>query len=181
MRNAFSNDLNRGYVALKRLVNGLYGAEQIVKATLETLLIKFIRDIRCLTGEQYRNRGDYILYSANTPRKEQHEHIILGIQDYIINNMHKKLSIDTICREFNMCRSSVNRLFRTFHELELPILLAVSRKSSIGTELGNLPAEERLEGTLAVSCYAAMQNIEMVRVHDVLENKRALAMIEVLK
>lgn len=68
-----------------------------------------------------------------------------------------------------------------FHELELPILLAVSRKSSIGTALGNLPAEERLEGTLAVSCYAALQNIEMVRVHDVLENKRALAMIEVLK
>lgn len=112
MRNAFSNDLNRGYIALKRLDNGLFGAEQIVKATLETLLIKFIRDIRRQTGEQYRNRGDYILYSANTPRKEQHEHIILGIQNYIMNNMHKKLSIDTICREFNMCRSSVNRLFR---------------------------------------------------------------------
>ncbi|MDF2673925.1 MAG: folP [Clostridiales bacterium] len=68
-----------------------------------------------------------------------------------------------------------------FHELELPILLAVSRKTSIGMALGNLPPEERLEGTLAVSCYAAMQNIEMVRVHDVLENKRALTMMEVLK
>jgi dihydropteroate synthase len=68
-----------------------------------------------------------------------------------------------------------------FHELELPILLAVSRKASIGAALGNLPAEERLEGTLAVSCYAAMQNIEMVRVHDVLENKRAIKMIEAKK
>lgn len=68
-----------------------------------------------------------------------------------------------------------------FHEFKLPILLAVSRKSSIGKALGDLPPEERLEGTIAVSCYAAMQNVEIIRVHDVLENKRAVAMTEVLK
>lgn len=68
-----------------------------------------------------------------------------------------------------------------FHSLELPILLAVSRKSSIGTALGNLKAEERLEGTIAVTCYAAMKGIEMIRVHDVKENARAARMIEVLK
>lgn len=68
-----------------------------------------------------------------------------------------------------------------FHEFKLPILLAVSRKSSIGKALGDLPPEERLEGTMAVSCFAAMKNIEIVRVHDVLENKRAVEMIEVLK
>jgi dihydropteroate synthase len=68
-----------------------------------------------------------------------------------------------------------------FYKLDLPILLAVSRKSSIGMALGNLPASERLEGTLAVTCYAALKGVEMVRVHDVLENKRAAMMIEVLK
>jgi dihydropteroate synthase len=68
-----------------------------------------------------------------------------------------------------------------FHELDLPVLLAVSRKTSIGIAIGSLPPEERLEGTIAVSCYAALQNIEMVRVHDVLENKRAITMIGVLK
>lgn len=68
-----------------------------------------------------------------------------------------------------------------FNNLEVPILLAVSRKSSIGKALGNLPAEERLEGTLAVTCFAAMNNIDIVRVHDVRENKRAATMIEVLK
>ncbi|NMB27773.1 MAG: dihydropteroate synthase [Tissierellia bacterium] len=64
---------------------------------------------------------------------------------------------------------------------DLPILLAVSRKSSIGKALGDLPVEERLEGTIAVSCYAAMKDVDMIRVHDVLENKRAIKMIEVLK
>jgi dihydropteroate synthase len=68
-----------------------------------------------------------------------------------------------------------------FHQFDLPILLAVSRKNSIGIALGNVPAEQRLEGTIAVTCYAALKNIEMIRVHDVLENKRAAMMIEVLK
>jgi dihydropteroate synthase len=68
-----------------------------------------------------------------------------------------------------------------FHKFDCPILLAVSRKTSIGVALGNVPAEERLEGTIAVTCYAALNDIEMVRVHDVLENKRAVTMIEVLK
>ncbi|MCX7695913.1 MAG: dihydropteroate synthase [Caloramator sp.] len=68
-----------------------------------------------------------------------------------------------------------------FNDLEVPILLAVSRKSSIGIALGNVPPEERLEGTLAVTCYASMKNVDIIRVHDVLENKRALMMMEALK
>lgn len=68
-----------------------------------------------------------------------------------------------------------------FHSLDMPILLAVSRKSSIGVALGNVPAEERLEGTIAVTCYAALQGIEMIRVHDVIENKRAATMTEVIR
>ncbi len=69
----------------------------------------------------------------------------------------------------------------SFFIFNLPILLAVSRKTSIGEALGGLPVDERLEGTMAISCYAAMKNVDIVRVHDVLENKRAVDMIEVLK
>lgn len=69
----------------------------------------------------------------------------------------------------------------SFYEFNMPILLAVSRKSFIGLALGNIPVEERLEGTIAVSCFAAMKNVDMIRVHDVLENKKAIKMIEVLK
>ena len=67
-----------------------------------------------------------------------------------------------------------------FRELELPILLAVSRKGSIGIATGGLPAEDRLEGTIAVTCYAALKGVEIIRVHDVKENKRAAMMIEAL-
>lgn len=68
-----------------------------------------------------------------------------------------------------------------FYEFDMPILLAVSRKTTIGVALGNLPPEERLEGTIAITCYAALKGIEMIRVHDVLENCRAARMSEVLR
>ncbi|KAA9219700.1 MULTISPECIES: dihydropteroate synthase [Aerococcus] len=64
---------------------------------------------------------------------------------------------------------------------QLPILLAVSRKTFIGQRLGGLEPSERLEGTIAVSCFAAMKGIEMVRVHDVKENLRAIRVMELFK
>lgn len=63
-----------------------------------------------------------------------------------------------------------------FKVLDRPILIGASRKSTIGAVLGNLPPDERLEGTIAISTICAMKKIEFVRVHDVKENKRAILM-----
>lgn len=62
-------------------------------------------------------------------------------------------------------------------ELGYPILLGTSRKSVIGLTL-NLPVQERLEGTLATTVLGVSAGCSFVRVHDVLENKRALRMTE---
>ena len=59
-----------------------------------------------------------------------------------------------------------------------PVLLAASRKTVIGQMLGNLPPQERLEGTIALSCAAVYAGANMVRVHDVKENIRAVRMLE---
>ncbi len=61
-----------------------------------------------------------------------------------------------------------------------PVLLAASRKASIGKVLGDLPTEERLEGTLATSCQAVYAGANMVRVHDVKENARVIRMLEAI-
>ena len=61
--------------------------------------------------------------------------------------------------------------------LGYPVLLGTSRKSVIGITL-DLPAEERLEGTLATTVMGVMNGVGMVRVHDVAENKRVIAMTE---
>ncbi|CBZ02702.1 alternative dihydrofolate reductase 2 / Dihydropteroate synthase [Clostridium botulinum H04402 065] len=63
----------------------------------------------------------------------------------------------------------------------LPVLLAASRKATIGKVLGNLPTEERLEGTIALSCLAVDSGLQMVRVHDVKENIRAIRMLEAVR
>lgn len=64
-----------------------------------------------------------------------------------------------------------------FHELNLPLLLAASRKSVIGLTL-ELPVEEREEGTLTTTVLAAQNGWHMVRVHDVEKNARAIKMAE---
>ena len=42
----------------------------------------------------------------------------------------------------------------------------------------DLPADERVEGTLATSIIGVMKGCSFVRVHDVKENKRAVKMAE---
>ena len=62
-------------------------------------------------------------------------------------------------------------------ELGFPVLLATSRKSMIGLAL-DLPVNERVEGTVSTTVIGIMKGCRMVRVHDVLENKRACVMTD---
>lgn len=75
-------------------------------------------------------------------------------------------------------------LMKHLHDLtkfNLPVLLAASRKSTIGSVLGDLPPEERLEGTLATTAQAIVSGAHLVRVHDVLENVRFIRMMEAIR
>lgn len=67
-----------------------------------------------------------------------------------------------------------------FRELGYPMLLGASRKSVIGLTL-DLPADERLAGTLATTVLAVLNRWPFVRVHDVRENKRAIRMTEAVR
>lgn len=63
------------------------------------------------------------------------------------------------------------------HRLGFPILLGTSRKSVIGLTL-ELPADQRVEGTLATTVIGVLKGCAFVRVHDVKENKRVIQMTE---
>ncbi len=65
------------------------------------------------------------------------------------------------------------------NELGYPVLLAASRKSVIGLSL-DLPAEERLEGTLATTVLGVLHGAAFVRVHDVAPNLRAIRMTQAI-
>ena len=53
------------------------------------------------------------------------------------------------------------------------ILLGTSRKRFIGTILNDAPVDQRVEGTVATTVIGIEKGADIVRVHDVLENKRA--------
>ncbi|MDU1909750.1 dihydropteroate synthase [Fusobacterium sp.] len=53
------------------------------------------------------------------------------------------------------------------------ILLGASRKKFIGTILNDVPVDQRVEGTIATTVIGIEKGVDIVRVHDVLENKRA--------
>ncbi|AGA67656.1 Dihydropteroate synthase [Desulfitobacterium dichloroeliminans LMG P-21439] len=66
-----------------------------------------------------------------------------------------------------------------FRSLGHPILLGTSRKSMIGQTL-NLPLDQRLEGTIATSVVGVAAGVDILRVHDVLPNKRAVQMADAI-
>ena len=65
------------------------------------------------------------------------------------------------------------------HTLGFPVLLGTSRKSMIGLTL-DLPATERVEGTLATTVIGVIKGCSFVRVHDVKENYRIIKMTEAI-
>ena len=65
-------------------------------------------------------------------------------------------------------------------ELDCPLLLGASRKSVIGLAL-DLPVSERVEGTLVTTVMAVLKGYQHIRVHDVKENRRAIAMAQAIR
>ncbi|MBI4530800.1 MAG: dihydropteroate synthase [Candidatus Latescibacteria bacterium] len=67
-----------------------------------------------------------------------------------------------------------------FADVGCPILIGSSRKWFIGRLLGDLPVEERLEGTLASVVLAVAYGAHIVRVHDVRATVRAIRIADAI-
>lgn len=70
----------------------------------------------------------------------------------------------------------MNRLNELTH-LNRPVLLGVSRKSTIGAVLGK-EVNQRLLGSISLAVYAALKGVGILRTHDVEETQQALLMID---
>lgn len=74
-------------------------------------------------------------------------------------------------------------LLRRFSEIKSlghPVVLGTSRKSFIGAIL-DLPAQERVEGTIASVVYGITQGASILRVHDVKEVARAVKVADAIR
>jgi dihydropteroate synthase len=65
-------------------------------------------------------------------------------------------------------------------ELGRPVLVGPSRKRFIGTLLGGLPADQRLEGTAAAVAWLVARGASIVRVHDVREIVRVVRVVDAI-
>ena len=72
------------------------------------------------------------------------------------------------------------RRLSEFKELPYPVLIGVSRKSSIGQITGAW-VDERLPGTLAATAIAVLNGADVVRVHDVKECRQAVQIAEAIR
>jgi dihydropteroate synthase len=78
--------------------------------------------------------------------------------------------------QHNLC---IVKRFSEFQQHALPLLLGVSRKSTIGAVLEKT-VSERLTGSLATEIVAALQGVSIIRTHDVGETNQALQMVHAI-
>jgi dihydropteroate synthase len=71
------------------------------------------------------------------------------------------------------------RRLREFDALDLPLLVGLSRKSTIGYVL-DLPVDDRIEGTAATVAISIANGADIVRVHDVKEMARVAKMTDAI-
>ena len=126
--------------------------------------------------------------------KPEYDDVVISVQDYL----QKRI---TVCQQAGINRSrliidpgfgggmfgkapaydlKMLKHFDRFHELDLPVLAGMSRKSFIGAVLGN-EAGDRLSGSLAVATLAAYAGAHIIRVHDVAETRDVVKVVNAVR
>ncbi len=68
-----------------------------------------------------------------------------------------------------------------FLDLDLPLLVGLSRKSTLGHILGGAPPDRRLHASVAAGVIAALKGALIIRAHDVAETLEALKLVTALQ
>ena len=126
------------------------------------------------------------MHMKGTPQTMQkdptYENVALDVLDYFITKKDecKKAGINdmiidpgfgfgkTIAHNFELLKN-----LPVFKMLDAPILIGLSRKSTVSKTLG-ITAEEALNGTTVLNTIAIMNGANILRVHDVKEAKEAV-------
>jgi len=130
-----------------------------------------------------------LMHIKGTPeimhQSSQYENVIREVLDYFIqkvNELHKAGIHDVIIDPGFGFGKTINHNFEllrhlsVFKMIECPILLGISRKSTIYKTLG-ITAGEALNGTTVLNTIALMNGANILRVHDVKEAKEAIQLV----
>ncbi len=139
------------------------------------------------------NASCILMHIKGTPKDMQnnpvYEDVVADIIDYLNESVSiaKKAGIEQIIvdpgigfgKTFEHNIEIIKRLSE-FRQIGYPLLLGLSRKRFINN-IYESGTEERLAGTLASNTAGILNGANILRVHDVLENKRAALTADVLK
>jgi len=179
-----SVDTYRWRVALQALEAGADIVNDVSGFRFEPDILKVARD----------TKAPYVLmHMKGTPKDMQlnphYEDVVGELKEYfkeriaiLLNNEVNQIIVDPGIGFGKRYEDNLEILRRIeeFKEFGFPLMVGASRKSFIGIALGNVPPEDRLEGTLAVTAYCVMKGVNVLRVHDVLPNKRVVEMVEAI-
>jgi dihydropteroate synthase len=129
-----------------------------------------------------------LMHSRSTPDQMQHhtkyDDVIAEVYEFLAGGL-ERLERAGIARDRIMIDPGIGfakglehnlallRELRQFRGLGRPVLVGASRKSFIGRLLDSEP-DQRLEGSIAAAVVATLAGAGAVRVHDVVETRRAL-------
>ena len=105
-RRTFYTPLNHPYVSkLRRYTNSPFGSEQIIKASLELLLISIFR--RCAQPTDIHRFPP----TSTTHTRRNNEKMVEQVTHYLSNHVYDTLTVADICRDNNISRSQLQQLF----------------------------------------------------------------------
>ncbi|MYD24023.1 MAG: dihydropteroate synthase [Holophagales bacterium] len=123
-------------------------------------------------------------------RAPRYDDVVAEIRDYLAERVEagRKLGVDVLVDPgIGFGKTLEHNLdllanLRELRELKTPIVLGVSRKSFLDRLLAGVAVEERLAGTLAVNGWAAaLDVVDVLRVHDVREHRQLAESIGALR
>ena len=152
------------------------------------------RDERMLALACAKNATIVLMHMRGTPRTMQQQteynDVVADVANYLAERAAaaRAAGIANIIIDpglgFAKTAPQSMELLRRLDELQAigcPILVGVSRKSFLGAASGCKDASARLPETVAAITIAALQGAEYVRVHDVAECRRALAVADAVR
>lgn len=125
-----------------------------------------------------------IMHQPSHVEKKQKKDIVKKIKQYFIDKIFQcqmngikkdRLIIDP---GFGYGKSLIENYrllakLNEFNDLNVPILIGISRKSMIGKVLNVLP-KDRLIGSIACATIATLKKVKIIRTHDVKETMQAI-------
>ena len=142
------------------------------------------------------NCGICLMHMRGMPENMQdntiYDDVLTEVQDYLAKRVEVCLAAGVAKARllldpgFGFGKNATQNLqlvkhIRRFGLNEYPLLLGVSRKSTIGQILGGAAVEKRLIGSVMLAALGVQAGASIVRVHDVAETRDALQMLQALQ